>query len=90
MPKRISKLIKPHRWISGGWKDEHPCEEGIALLSAKIDLHQSEVCRLVEENTRLRKALKECWRLAKGEPCGEKVTSTVIGALTTPKSNPVT
>lgn len=46
-----------------------------------LDRHLKRESDLSSQNGKLRRALRECWKLAKHSECGEKITGIVIAAL---------
>jgi hypothetical protein len=57
-------------------------------MMKKLDVLTSTLPSLQKENAKLRKALKECWRAAKSDPCAARITDIVISAMSVSAEKP--
>lgn len=53
-------------------------------MSSRLDALSSREKMLLQENERLRKVLKACWRASKNTPSAEAVTALAIEGLSSP------
>jgi hypothetical protein len=84
MSKRITKLIKPSTWVKRAHPTPPPLSAEVSAVLEKIDTQNLLASNLANENARLRRALKECWRASKTDECADRVTAIVITALSDP------